>query len=159
MNRRLMRIVGKLGLISILLIVWCFAAALMACLVGDAFGRQPGPLASSYEYQAVICDVYDGDTVTADIHLGLGVWVHDEKLRLLHIDAPELRGDEKPAGIRSRDYLCKLIGGRVVTIRTDRDRRGKYGRILAEIWAEVDGQRVMINDLMVTGGYAVRKDY
>jgi len=37
---------------------------------------------SLYIYRAKIVSVYDGDTVTADIDMGLNIWAHGEKLRL-----------------------------------------------------------------------------
>jgi endonuclease YncB( thermonuclease family) len=45
-----------------------------------------------YTYKAQITEVYDGDTVTADIDLGFHTWRRDEKLRLYEINAPEMRG-------------------------------------------------------------------
>ena len=49
-----------------------------------------------YEYRAVVTKVYDGDTITADVDLGFNTWRHDESLRLVGIDAPEMRGNERP---------------------------------------------------------------
>ena len=46
-----------------------------------------------YFYKANVTSVYDGDTITADIDLGLGVFIKKQKLRLSRIDAPELRGE------------------------------------------------------------------
>ena len=51
-----------------------------------------------YHYKAFVTQVYDGDTVTVDIDLGLHTWMKGEKLRLYRINAPELRGEEKEAG-------------------------------------------------------------
>jgi endonuclease YncB( thermonuclease family) len=62
-----------------------------------------------YTYKAVISAVYDGDTVTADIDLGFHVWLHDEKLRLSRINAPEVRGKERSEGLNSRNWLRKTI--------------------------------------------------
>jgi micrococcal nuclease len=53
-----------------------------------------------YHYRAKVVSVYDGDTCTVDIDLGLHAWVHNEKLRLARINAPENIGLEKP-----RDWL------------------------------------------------------
>ena len=58
-----------------------------------------------YYYRAVVVSVYDGDTCTVDIDLGLNTWVRGEKLRLYRINAPELRGPERPEGLKSRDFL------------------------------------------------------
>jgi len=108
-----------------------------------------------YYYKAKIVSVYDGDTVTADIDLGFKTWVKGEKLRLYGINAPELRGEEREEGLKSRDYLRGLILGKEVLIKTRKDKRGKYGRYLAEII--LDG--VNINDKLVEDGYAVYKEY
>lgn len=113
-----------------------------------------------YRYKAVVRSVYDGDTCTVDIDLGLKTWVHDEKLRLYRIDAPEVRGVEREAGVRARDFLRSQIHDKEIYIQTIKDRKGKYGRYLAEIWLEVeDGAAININDLMVAQGHAVYRDY
>jgi len=108
-----------------------------------------------YAYKARITSVYDGDTVTADVDLGFRVWVRGEKLRLSRIDAPEVRGPERPLGLISRDWLREKILGKDVLIRTIKDRRGKYGRYLVEIF--LDGRN--INDWLVEEGLAEYKDY
>lgn len=89
-----------------------------------------------YLYKAKIVSVYDGDTCRADIDLGLKVWVKNEKLRLLRINAPELRGEEKEQGKLSRDFLKEQIEGKEVILQTQKDKQGKFGRYLAEIWVE-----------------------
>ena len=45
-----------------------------------------------YEYRAKVRGVYDADTITVDIDLGFGIIYTGQKLRLLGIDAPEVRG-------------------------------------------------------------------
>ncbi|HNB53250.1 MAG TPA: thermonuclease family protein [Anaerolineales bacterium] len=113
-----------------------------------------------YHYRALITDVYDGDTCTANIDLGLNTWIHGEKLRLYRINAPELRGEERPAGLRSRDFFRALIEGKEVTIQTIKDRKEKYGRYLAEIWFKDEtGIWQNVNDLMVSNGHAHYQDY
>ena len=113
-----------------------------------------------YHYRAVIRKVYDGDTCTVDIDLGLGSWIHGEKLRLYGINAPEVRGVERPAGLESRDFLRSRIKGKEVVLQTIKDKKGKYGRYLAYIWLKDEsGNWVNINDMLVQQGYAVYKDY
>lgn len=115
---------------------------------------------SLYHYRAVIREVYDGDTCTVDIDLGLGSWVHGEKIRLYRINAPEVRGPERPAGLRSRDFLRGKILGKEVLIQTTKDRKGKFGRYLADIWLkDKNGNWINVNDLLVQQGYAVYKQY
>lgn len=113
-----------------------------------------------YHYKAFVTQVYDGDTVTVDIDLGLHTWMKGEKLRLYRINAPELRGAEKEAGKLSRDYLKSLIWKKELFIETIKDKREKYGRYLAEIWCPLDnGNYMNVNDELVKKGYAVYKDY
>lgn len=116
--------------------------------------------ANLYYYRAVINEVYDGDTCKANIDLGMATWLHNEPLRLSRINAPEVRGTERPAGLRSRDFLSGMITGKEVIIQTIKDRKEKYGRYLAEIWLKNEsGNWININDLLVEKGYAVYQDY
>jgi len=108
-----------------------------------------------YEYRAKLISVYDGDTITVDIDLGLEVWLRKQKLRLYGINAPEMRGREKPRGEESKQFLIDILGDSEITLRTHKDRRGKYGRWLAELI--VEGQNV--NELMVEYGYAISRVY
>ena len=105
-----------------------------------------------YEYRAVVTGVYDGDTITVNINLGLGVWKYKEKLRLKGIDAPELRGETREAGLVSRDFLRQLILNKEVQIVTFKDKKGKYGRYITDIY--IGGYSV--NELMLNNGMAVK---
>ncbi len=108
-----------------------------------------------YFYRAIVQKVYDGDTCTVDIDLGLKTWIRGERIRLARIDAPELRGEEREEGLRSRDFLRALIDGREILIQTIKDRTGRYGRYIAEIWLiEDDGTWINVNDVMVEKGFA-----
>ncbi len=103
-----------------------------------------------YEYKIKeIKKIYDGDTITVVIDLGFGV-TKLEKLRLAFIDAPEIRGDEREQGLVSRDWLRNELytaveKGTDIIIKTFRDRKGKYGRYIAEIF--IDG--ISINQKMI----------
>ena len=43
-----------------------------------------------FGYRAIVLpeDVYDGDTITADVSMGLDVWLHRQKFRLIGVDCP-----------------------------------------------------------------------
>ncbi len=113
-----------------------------------------------FHYRAHVTAVYDGDTCTADIDLGLGVWLRGEKLRLNRINAPELRGADDAKGKAARDYLKSLIDGKDVLLQTIKDRREKYGRYLAEIWLEQkDAPPLNVNDALVAAGHARHQTY
>lgn len=112
-----------------------------------------------YHYRATVVGVYDGDTCTVDVDLGWYTWVKTQKLRLNRINAPELRGEEKAAGEQSRDFLRAKILDKNIVVETIKDSTEKYGRYLAEIWLEEDGQWINVNDLMVEKGFASYHDY
>lgn len=112
-----------------------------------------------YQYKAFVTSVYDGDTCTVDIDLGLHIWARGEKIRLLRINAPEIRGKRRQKGLRSRDFLRELIMDREIIIGTFKDKKGKYGRYLGEIWLPKDDEIININDLLVEEGYAEYKEY
>jgi micrococcal nuclease len=115
---------------------------------------------SLYTYKAKVISVYDGDTCTVDIDLGLNTWVRGEKLRLHRINAPEMRGAEKVEGKKSRDFLRGKILDKEITLQSIKDKKGKYGRYLAEIWIEDENENeININDFIVSEGFAVYKDY
>ncbi|MEK7729227.1 MAG: thermonuclease family protein [candidate division KSB1 bacterium] len=114
---------------------------------------------SLYHYRAHVVEVYDGDTCTVDIDLGLYTWLKTQKVRLYRINAPEMRGAEKEAGTKARDFLRSLILGQVVIMETIKDNTEKYGRYLGELWLEREGQWVNVNDAMVQNGFAVYKNY
>lgn len=113
-----------------------------------------------YIYKAFVVGVYDGDTCTINIDLGLHTWIHGEKIRLARIDAPEIRGPERPQGLASRDHLKQLVLNRQIILETIKDVKEKYGRYLGEIWVQDEnGQYFNVNDRMVQDGFAVYSDY
>ncbi len=113
-----------------------------------------------YYYKAHVTKVYDGDTCTVDIDLGLSIWIRGEKVRLHRINAPEVRGSERDKGKVARDFLRDLVLGRDILLQTVKDRKGKYGRYLGEIWLErTDISPLNVNDEMVRTGHAQYKEY
>ncbi len=101
-----------------------------------------------YEYDAYVTKVYDGDTITVDIDLGFEVWLKGQKLRLIGIDTPEVRGPERPEGILARDALRSMILNKKVRIKSYG--RGKYGRWLSEVFIE----DININQRLLAEGFA-----
>lgn len=88
-----------------------------------------------YNYKATITDVYDGDTVTADVDLGFYMIQKKVKIRLYGIDTPELRAKEpelRLAAQNARDALRKHVLNQPVILRCYG--KGKYGRWLCEIF-------------------------
>lgn len=113
-----------------------------------------------YHYKAKVVGVYDGDTCTVDIDLGLHSWIKGEKIRLNRINAPELKGKYRNKGLAARDYLKSRILEKEIIIETIKDTKEKYGRYLGEIWLKVeDGNYININDEMVTKKFAKYQKY
>ena len=103
-----------------------------------------------YEYRAFVRKIYDGDTVTVDIDLGFDVILKAQKIRLLRINAPEVRGEQRESGLKSRDALRQKIGNKWIRLKTQKDKKGKFGRWLGEIWFEDE----CINDWLLKEGFA-----
>ena len=103
-----------------------------------------------FEYKCKVTNVVDGDTVDVDIDLGFGVWLRDQRIRLYGIDTPESRTSdpsEKLYGKAATGFLKKWLDGGDVTIKTHKDERGKFGRILGELWVfDTNVNRKMIEE-------------
>jgi len=104
-----------------------------------------------YTYKAKIISVYDGDTVTALVDLGFRI-NFEMKIRLTGIDAPELRGIEKPQGLISRDRLRELILNKEVILHTERDKQEKFGRWLGTIF--LPKEKISVNEMLIKEGLA-----
>lgn len=100
-----------------------------------------------YEYMAMVVSAYDGDTIRADIDLGFGIVMQNQSIRLLGIDTPEVRGEERPEGLIARDYVREQILGKEVMLKTYKDTKGKYGRWLADVYYRKDGVVVAADQL------------
>ena len=108
-----------------------------------------------YFYEATVVEAYDGDTLTAEVDLGFYVWKVREKFRLFGLDAPEIRGVERPEGLLAKAWFHEKVLGKKVVIESIKDKQGKYGRYLAIVW--LDGENV--NRAMVEAGHAHYQDY
>ena len=112
-----------------------------------------------YEYRAKVVKVYDGDTITVQVTLGFDVY-KTEVLRLSGIDAPEMRGEERPYGLVSRDKLRELILDQEIIIKTYKDKKGKYGRYIADVYLDDPVTGVFcVNDWLVENKLAVYHEY
>ena len=94
-----------------------------------------------YEYKCTVVRVVDGDTVDVDIDLGFGVWMRKQRIRMFGIDAPESRtsnSSERQYGIAAKKFLTEMLDDKELILKTHKDAKGKFGRILGEIWRTTD---------------------
>tara|TARA_A100001391_G_scaffold159234_1_gene117788 strand:+ start:26 stop:469 length:444 start_codon:yes stop_codon:yes gene_type:complete len=93
-----------------------------------------------YTYKSKVLSVYDGDSCRVDLDLGMGVWLHNQAIRLYGLDTCEIRGgtvETKALGNLAKNYLQnELPEGSTALLRTYIDKRGKFGRVLASIYKQ-----------------------
>ncbi len=117
-----------------------------------------------YDYKCKVVKVVDGDTVDVDIDLGFGVWMRDERVRVMGIDTPESRTRdlvEKKFGLAAKERLKGLLGKtsvlRTQVSKSGEDMKGKFGRILGDFDvydAKTDSWRPATK-VMIEEGHAV----
>ena len=115
-----------------------------------------------YQYRCKILRVVDGDTVDVDIDLGFGVWLKKERVRMYGIDTPESRTrdlEEKKYGLAAKAFVLAFLPvDSMQTLRTKKDGKGKFGRILGEFVvydAKTDAWRTL-NQIMIDEHYGVK---
>lgn len=113
-----------------------------------------------FEYRCIVRRVVDGDTVDVDIDLGFGVWMQNQRIRMYGIDTPESRTrdlEEKKYGLAAKDFLVGLLDDpNGITLKTHKDGKGKFGRILGELWRTTNYADKSVNEYMIEKHHAVR---
>lgn len=105
-----------------------------------------------YQYNCTIKRVIDGDTISADIDLGFNISLKDVSIRVLNIDAPEIRTKdliEKIAGIKTKVRVEELlpVGSKVVVNTVIH--KEKFGRVLGDFL--IDGKESLGHILIAEG--------
>jgi len=109
-----------------------------------------------FYYRARVTEVYDGDTVTADVDLGFMMSLRKLKVRLLGIDTAEMKGgtsESKARATQARDWLRSQILGKEIYLES----KGldKYGRWLGRIHTPAG---LCCNDELINMGLATPYD-
>lgn len=109
-----------------------------------------------YVYRVLeITKVVDGDTIDVVLDLGLHVRIH-RRLRFMGIDTWEVRGEEREKGLAAKSRLQEMLdAGEKIYVQTVMDSEGKYGRVLAWLWVETNGQPLCLNEQLVLEGHGV----
>lgn len=106
-------------------------------------------------YPATVKRVIDGDSVILDFDVGFNLTKNNENCRLWGIDTAETRGgtpETKAIGLLAKDYVRGMLPpGASVIVKTHQDKKGKFGRYLAQI--EIGG--IEINQTLLDRRLAV----
>ena len=107
-----------------------------------------------YEYKAKLDRVVDGDTIDCVIDLGFDI-NYKCRVRLKGINTPETRTrdlEEKKRGFAAKDRVVELLDGvETFTIKTELEKKGKYGRVLGTIFIN---NKESINQILLLEGHA-----
>jgi micrococcal nuclease len=131
------------------------AAVLVVVAVSRGCDSHGGSTEPSGPIQARVTHVVDGDTI--DVALPDG---DEETVRYIGIDTPETVKPDTPVqcgGPEAHDANERLVGGRMVTLRFDAERRDVYGRLLAYVYlpgAAPGGRPLFVNAELVRRGFA-----
>lgn len=121
----------------------------------------------NFKYRvSAIEKIVDGDTIDVVIDLGFDVCTR-QRVRLLGIDTPESRTsdkEEKKYGLLSKKKLKEWCMKAVESDKDDieielrcpeADSRGKFGRVLAEVWVREGDTWTNVNQWLIDNHYAV----
>ena len=103
----------------------------------------------SEEYEAIVLKVIDGDTIYIKSDNGR------KKVRLRHIDAPEIK---QSYGEQAKNFLDNELDGKRIIVNSDY--KDKFGRDIGDIFVYNKNQAVYINAKLIKSGNAwVYKSY
>lgn len=106
----------------------------------------------SWEREATLRRVLDGDTVRLNVDVGFDLDFHP-KFRLYMVQAPEKTGKTKVAGLRAMTFVSNWFADKpLFLVRTFKasPEQEKYGRWLVEVWS-LDGTSCLNKDLLSSG--------
>jgi micrococcal nuclease len=99
--------------------------------------RSEDPPEPNYVFWAELVRVVDGNTVSMNIDLGFGVWVHKQNLTLLDADKS---GPEEAIKVKNMKRVAKLRelmqDSTDIVVKTMRDKDATPPRYFATIWAD-----------------------
>ena len=111
-----------------------------------------------YCYAFTVTRVIDGDTVVGTVDLGFRT-SHEITVRIMGIDAPEMKGPTRQEGLAAKFYLADVAkanfsASRQFYIRTHRDKQtDSFGRWLGDL-ETADGRSIA--EMMIEAGHAKR---
>lgn len=119
----------------LMLLIVCAAVALVGAGAFVWYVNSGGP------FSGRVTHVQDGDTITVER------WNSPVKVRLAHIDSPELK---QPFGPEARDFVKQRCMGKVVHV-TPSARKDLYGRAIGDVSLQ---DHTCLNESIVENGFA-----
>ena len=113
--------------------------------------HMPDANPTPYVYPGRVLSNYDGDTLQAELDLGLNVFVK-VTCRLVGLDAPEMKSSnplEKEAAKKAKERLATLLNSGPLVFHSTA-KPDKYGRLLVKIWIG----NICLNDVLIAEGHA-----
>jgi micrococcal nuclease len=108
-----------------------------------------------YHFEARVLRVIDGDTFEASVDTGFRNR-HETTIRILGINAPEVRGANRAAGLHASAFLRHILEGETVIVRTEKP--DAFGRALADVWHWDAEGYYSVAKRMIEAGHAVPTD-
>jgi micrococcal nuclease len=112
------------------------------------------PTGPCYTFKAFVINVVDGDTIDVDIDVGFHITMR-HRLRFNTINTAELRSkieEERILAQVAKQFVIDKLLNQQVIIRTRKS--DAFGRYLADIYYEQDGNQICINEELLSNGMA-----
>lgn len=111
---------------------------------------------SKYHYSCKVIDIHDGDTIKVDIDLGFGVVLKNQTFRFFGINAPEIHGETKTAGLKTTAYVQQVLADKDIIIESIKDEKEKFGRWLGRIYYQDGEEWINLNQKLIDMELAVK---
>lgn len=112
-----------------------------------------------FVYRARVTRVVDGDTLDLEIDQGMNSR-RIERVRLLGINTPEVRGPSREAGLAATEFVrawCQLkqmeAGPESWPLVIQTEKADAFGRYLAHVWSAKSGE--YLNKAILEAGHAL----
>lgn len=117
-----------------------------------------------YVYKAKVVYIVDADTIDVVLDLGFDISLKS-RIRLARINAYETRlgkkttQEQKEIGLEAKQYVKDLLEEKEILLKSNKDKTGKFGRYIAEIYYKKDNEEINLNDELVLKKFAVYQEY
>jgi micrococcal nuclease len=111
---------------------------------------------TKYHYSCKVIDIHDGDTIKVDIDLGFGVVLKNQTFRFFGINAPEIHGETKTAGLKTTAYVQQVLADKDIIIESIKDEKEKFGRWLGRIYYQDGEEWINLNQKLIDMELAVK---